>query len=112
MNQLVLVNLTTRTTDWQPPVLTFGESLTLAVRFQKDVGGNLIEPGLTFDSIQASIGLVDARSGGGTFALQFGADPSVPGTNTTAAIPHDATPAQLIAAINSISTIGTYGTAT
>src|SRR6267154_6695470 len=99
MNQLVLINLTTRSTDWTPPVLTFGESLTLALRFQKNVDGALVEPVLSFDSIQASIGLVDARPGGGTFALQFGSDPST-SSNTTASIPHDGTPAQLVAAIN------------
>src|SRR5579862_8357310 len=112
MNQLVTVNLTTRSTDWQPPVLTFGESLTLALRFNKDVDGNLAEPVLTFDSIQASIGLVDARPGGGTFALQFGSDPST-GTNTTDAIPHDCSPAALVAAINAKSwVVSTYGAAT
>ena len=112
MNQLVVVNLTTRSTDWQPPALTFGESLTLALRFTKDVGGNLIEPNLTIDSIQASVGLVDARPGGGTFALQFGSDPST-SDNTTDAIAHDCSPAALIAAINAKSWVtSTYGTAT
>ena len=34
----------TQVWHWQPPVLTFGESLTLALRFTKDVSGNLVEP--------------------------------------------------------------------
>src|SRR5947208_2609509 len=77
MKQLVTVNLTTRTTDWQPPVLTFGESLTLALRFQKTVDSNAVEPLLAFDSARAAIGNVDARPGGGSFALQLPPPPSI-----------------------------------
>ncbi|MEI9894234.1 MAG: hypothetical protein WDN28_10205 [Chthoniobacter sp.] len=82
MKQLITVNLTTKSTDWQPPVLTFGESLTLGLRFQKYVDGNLVEPNLMVNSVKASIGLVDARPGGGRFALQIGADPGT-ADNTT-----------------------------
>ncbi|MDR3405601.1 MAG: hypothetical protein P4L99_24105 [Chthoniobacter sp.] len=112
MKQLITVNLTTKSTDWMPPILTFGESLTLALRFQKSVSGNLVEPNFTFNSITASFGLVDARPGGGRFALQFGADPGT-ADNTTADLPADCTPAALAAAINAkTAVVALYGTAT
>lgn len=112
MKQLLTINLTTRTTDWTPPVLTFGESLTLQLRFTKTINGTDVEPNLEISGAKASIGNVDARPGGGTFKLQFGADPST-ADNTTDVINHDATPAQVAAAINAKTTVtGTYGTAT
>jgi hypothetical protein len=112
MKQLITIDLSTKTSDWQPPVLTFGESLTLAMRFQKSVSGNFTEPNLTFHAARASIGLVDARPGGGQFALQFGADPGTP-DKTTAPVPHDCSPATLAAAINAKPAIvAAYGTAT
>jgi hypothetical protein len=112
MKQLLTVNLTTKSTDWQPPVLTFGESLTLGLRFQKSVNGNLVEPNFTFHSARASVGLVDTRPGGGQFALQFGPDPGT-AEKTTAAVPHDCTPAALAATINARPAIvAAYGAAT
>ncbi|MEI9897157.1 MAG: hypothetical protein WDN28_25665 [Chthoniobacter sp.] len=111
MKQLILVNLTTKSTDWQPPVLTFGESLTLALRFQKNVSGNLVEPNFLFDSITASAGLVDARPGGGRFALQFGSDPAT-ADNTTESVPHDCSPGALAEAINAkAAVVALYGAA-
>lgn len=108
MKQLLTINLTTRTADWTPPTFTFGESLTLAIRFQKSVNGNLVEPNLSITGAKASVGLVDARPGGGTFKLQFDADP----TRTTAELTHDCTAAQLAAAINALPAVVTaHGTA-
>lgn len=112
MKQLVTINLTTKSCDWQPPVLTFGESLTLALRFTKTINGNDVEPNLTLSSAKASIGLVDTPPGGGKFALQFGADPGTT-ANTTGELAHDCAPAQLAAAINALpSVVAAYGTAT
>ncbi|HSI10714.1 MAG TPA: hypothetical protein VK961_01660 [Chthoniobacter sp.] len=112
MKQLIHINLTTKSTDWQPPVLTFGESLTLALRFTKTINGNDVDPNLSLSSAKATIGLVDTPPGGGKFALQFGADPGTP-ANTTAELSHDCAPAQLAAAINALSSIvATYGTVT
>lgn len=110
MKQLVTINLTTKTSDWEPPLFTFGESITLAFRFLKTVNGNDVEPRLTLSSAKASIGQVDARPGGGKFALQFGA---APGIATTAELSHDCTPAQLAAAINAqAAAVAAYGAVT
>ncbi|MEI6493385.1 MAG: hypothetical protein WCO94_12610, partial [Verrucomicrobiota bacterium] len=77
MKQLVSVNLTTRTaTDWTPPELFFGETLTLALRFSKTTQGQDIDAALTVSSLKAAIGLVDARPTGGQFALKIGTSPS------------------------------------
>lgn len=108
MKQLLTINLTTRSSDWTPPTLTFGESITLQIRFTKTISGNDIEPNLTITNAKASIGNVDARPGGGKFALQFG-DSSA---NTTAEVSHDCTPAQLATVINNLAYVTTnYGAA-
>ena len=50
MSTLLTANLTTKVANlgsgaWTPPTLTFGEDLTLAVRFVKTVQGATIEIG-------------------------------------------------------------------
>lgn len=111
MKQLVSVNLTTRTaTDWTPPELTFGESLTLALRFYKNTEGTPIDANLTINSLKASIGRVDARPAGGNFKIKIGSEPSS-GANTTAALGFDIKASDLKAALNAVSAHSTYGDA-
>ncbi|EDY16674.1 hypothetical protein CfE428DRAFT_5787 [Chthoniobacter flavus Ellin428] len=111
MRQLITINLTTRNSDWVPPVLTFGESLTLQIRFTKTINGNPIEPNLSITGSKASFGNVDARPGGGKFALCF--NNGNPDTNfTTADLSHDCTATQMQSAINAKTAVtGAYGTA-
>jgi hypothetical protein len=111
MKQLVSVNLTTRTAkDWVPPVLTFGESLTLALRLYKNSAGSEIEAGLTINSLKASIGIVDARPRGGQCALKIGTDPQS-STNTTAALEFNVAASKLKERINAVDAAAAYGAA-
>ena len=111
MKQLVSLNLTTRTAkDWTPPELTFGESLTLALRFYKNTEGSEIEATLDVSSLKASIGAVDARPAGGQFAIKIGTAPSG-GTNTTAALDFNIPASNLKSALNAVAAHATYGDA-
>jgi len=111
MKQLVSVNLTTRTAkDWTPPELTFGESLTLALRFFKNSDGQEIEAPLTITSLKASIGLVDARPTGGKYAIKIGTAPAS-GSNTTNLLDATVRASDLAAKLNAVDAHSTYGTA-
>ena len=111
MKQLVSINLTTRTAkDWAPPELTFGESLTLALRFYKNTEGAEIDAELEVSSLKASIGRVDARPSGGMFSVKIGTDPDAP-TNTSALVENNVQAAKLAAALNATEACATYGTA-
>ena len=111
MKQLVSVNLTTRTAnDWNPPALTFGESLTLALRFSKNSEGNEIDANLTVDSLKASIGNIDARPAGGKFAIKIGSA-AADTTNTTAALDFNISASALRVALNAVSAHSAYGDA-
>jgi len=114
MKQIVNVDLTTRTTDWSPPTLSFGEDLTLCLYFTKDVNGNATVPNLNYTSggAKAAIGYVDARPLGGQFALHIGSD-TQSSANTTALIQYNEPATTVAAAINALSSIvTTYGAAT
>ena len=111
MKQLVNINLTTRTAkDWTPPTLTFGESLTLALRFTKNSGGQEIDAALNVSSMKASIGSVDARPAGGSFAIKIGNSPS-DSTNTTSAIGFNPSANILQDLLNAVAAHATYGAA-
>ena len=111
MKQLVSVNLTTRTAkDWLPPELTFGEDLTLALRFYKNSEGQEIDAPLTVSSLKASIGAVDARPAGGQFAIKFGSALSS-GSNTTAALECNTSASNLAARLNAVAAHVAYGEA-
>lgn len=111
MKQLVSINLTTRTAkDWIPPELTFGESLTLALRFFKNSEGAEIDANLAITSLKASIGEVDARPAGGQFAIKIGAAPAS-GDNTTVAIEHSTSASNLGEKLNALSACVPYGDA-
>lgn len=116
MKTLLTANLTTKTagdggTVWTPPVYTFGESLTLALRFLRSDDGNLITPVLDLRGVTAALGPLDARPVTGEWALQLGAGAQTV-SNTTGTVPHEATAKQLQDAINALSVVTTlYGTA-
>ena len=111
MKQLVSVNLTTRTaTDWTPPELFFGETLTLALRFSKTTQGQDIDAALTVSSLKAAIGLVDARPTGGQFAIKIGSAAS-DNTNTTAALDFNTSAANMQALLNAVAAHAAYGAA-
>jgi hypothetical protein len=117
MKTLLTANLSTKTATtggnaWEPPVFTFGEAFTLALRFVQDVDGELVEPALNITATRAMIGIVDARPASGTFALQVGPGAQTAG-NTTGLLQHDCTPQAVAGAINAKSAVvSAYGTAT
>ena len=116
MKTLLTCNLSDNTVlaggdTWQPPIMTFGETLTLALRFARTLNGDTIEPDLNVTALQASLGHIDARPLSGEWALQIG-----PGAqtlaNTTAALGYAASPKELENAINAKTAVTTaYGTA-
>lgn len=85
--------------------LTAGETLRFPLRFvREDLSGNTIEEDPDIRSLQASIGLVDARAEGGTLAYQIGSGPST-ADNTTAEMPFNHTAQVLQDAINALTEI-------
>jgi hypothetical protein len=111
MKQLVSVNLTTKTSsDWTPPALTFNEDLTLALRLYKSSEGSTVDAGMTVNSIQAAIGLIDARPLGGKYAVKIGSGALSEGANATAQLDSQASASAVAAALNALSEISTYGT--
>jgi hypothetical protein len=116
MKTLLVSNLSTKLSldgqsVWAPPVMQFGESLTIAQRYLQDVAGDQVEPALSITGVRASIGALDARPLSGTWALQVGAGAST-GANTIDAVPYDVAPASLAAKINAKSGItDAYGAA-
>lgn len=117
MKALLTCNISEKTarvgeTDWQPPVQTFGETLTLALRLQRTAAGEVIEPDYTVTALQCSLGFVDARPLGGTTALQIGSGAQT-ADNTTTAFPHNVAPKALQDLINAKTAVVTaYGAAT
>jgi len=114
MKNLLTANLTTKTaTDagsaWTPPVFTFGESLTIALRFQRSDDGTLITPALDVRGLTAAFGFLDARPASGRWTLQIGPGAST-ADNTTGILEHDCSAAALQAAINALPDVVTaYG---
>ena len=116
MKTLLTANLSTKVATeggelWEPPIFTFGESLTLALRFAQLVNGIEIEPALTITGCTAAIGYVDARPQSGEWALQIGAGPQT-ADNTTGLLQRDCSAAEVAAAINAKApVVAAYGTA-
>lgn len=110
MKQLVSVNLTTKTADWTPPEMFFGETLTLALRFSRTTEGVDAETAIEVDSFAASIGGVDQPPRGGKFALKIGPAAAGP-TNTTDLVDAAATASALRTAINDTAAAAAYGVA-
>ncbi len=116
MKTLLTCNLSTKIAlagnePWVPPIFTYGESLTLALRFQRNVDGETIEPALDVRGLTAAIGSVDERPVSGEWALQVGAGAQTAG-NTTGALQPDCSAAALATAINAKTAIvAAHGTA-
>jgi hypothetical protein len=116
MKTFLTVDLTNRTaslggSDWKPPVLAFGEALTLALRFTENIEGADVERSVAVHSLKAGVGLVDARPERGTTRLKIG-DAAQSETNTTAAFNFNAEAADLETKINALTAItGEYGPA-
>lgn len=116
MKTLLSANLSEKTvllgdSAWAPPVFSFGEDLTLALRFLQDVGGDTVEPALDLRNFQAALGVTDARPESGEFALQIGPGAQT-AANTTDALPYNCAPAALAAAINARpAVVAAYGSA-
>lgn len=116
MTTLLTANLTTKIASegkgaWTPPVFTFGEHITIALRLEKNSGGATIEEHSIVHSLKAAVGNVDARPTGGTWRLKLG-PAAQSSANTTTALQDDA-PASVIAeAINALTAItAAYGPA-
>ncbi len=109
MKQTVTVNLTTRTAnDWTPPQLTFGESLTLALRLNKNFEGEEVEANINVTSVRASVGRKDARPEGGKCSLKIGAGAST-SLNTTDPFEFNSLATSLRDLINAVDSAGAYG---
>ncbi|MGA3169479.1 MAG: hypothetical protein ABSE62_00545 [Chthoniobacteraceae bacterium] len=108
-SQLVNVDLTGKTSDWTPPPITFGEDLTLVLRFTIDNNGSAISPNMTITGMKASVGNVDARPLGGGTCLVIGNGPAS-SANTTAPILFNDLPSTVAAKINALSgVVAAYG---
>lgn len=97
------------------PTHTFGEDATLGLRLSQRTNGKSVEVSRVVQGLTASIGHVDARPEGGSFAIKVGlvGDASVVGTNVTTALPHSASAKQVADALNALALVGTtYGAAT
>ena len=114
MNVLLTCNLSDKTVldgtaPWTPPVFTFGESLTIGLRLVENALGSTIPSLKTVNGLSAAIGFVDAPPNSGTWALKVGAGPQS-GSNTTAPVQYNCTPAALALALNALSAeVGIYG---
>jgi len=109
-SQLVNVDLTGKTSDWTPPAITFGEDLTLVLRFTIQNNGSAISPNMTITGMKASVGNVDARPLGGGTCLVIGSAPAS-SANTTAPILFNDLPSVVAAKINALTgVVATYGT--
>jgi len=114
ISHLLTYDLTAKTLldgtgTWQPPTLTFGEDLTLALTFQETSNGSTVSATPTITALQAAVGFVDEPPTGGQFALQIGTGTST-SANTTATLPLNVGPVSLQMAINALTAVtGAYG---
>ena len=109
MRQLLFTDLTRRVLSTSAsgdtfsfPTLTAGDSLAISLRFIQRIGSSTpreVYPKIR--AVRASIGFIDQRPVSGSFALKVG-DAQIGPTNTTALLPHNATAAQIKAAISQI----------
>jgi hypothetical protein len=117
MKTLLTVNASQKTVSsagsaWTPPVYTWGEKQTLALRLLEERDGELVEPFYQVEGLVCGIGPVDARAVSGKWALQIGTGAQT-SSNTTEALPYDCTAAQLEGAINVKTAVtALYGPAT
>lgn len=108
MKTFLQVNLAARTAElpgggaWQPPVMTFGESLTIALRTVRDTAGQTVEFPEDIRSLKAAVGPVDARPEAGTFRIKVGSGAQT-GANTTGELSFRASAAQVEAALNALA---------
>jgi len=116
MKALLYYDLTTKaltdgSSTWQPPTLTFGESLTIGLRFQETLSGAQSTAYPTIQYIKVGSGSVDARPVDGDWQLKIGSAPQS-AANTTAAQPFNVGAQALQAAINALpGVVEQYGTA-
>src|SRR5882762_8102366 len=104
MNSLLRYNITKKqltdgTAVWTPPILTYGESITLGLRFYQESDGATVAASPNVTGLKAALGNVDARPLGGTFAVQIGAGA---GLGTTGALPWNTGAVSLQMAINAL----------
>ena len=112
MRQLLFADLTRRVLSTSTagdtftfPSLTAGDTLALSFRFLQRIGSST--PTETYPKIRAvraSIGFLDQRPARGSFALKVGSG-STSSLNTSAILPHNATAAQVKAALAPLATI-------
>lgn len=94
------------------PVLTYGEDVTLGLRFFVRANGEASEVSKKVRELRASIGKVDARPELGKFRIHVGDGAPEENVNLTAEIPHNATAKAVEDALNVLTVVGTtYGAA-
>ena len=117
MKALTYYNVTTKawttgTGPWTPGTLTFGEEMTLGLRFQEDIDGVTSEISADVRYLKAAIGNVDLRPLAETFRLKVGDAPRSE-ANTTSALPWNAGAQEIARALNALTTTAAqYGQAT
>lgn len=96
--------ISTASGSWNPPVLTFGETMRVAVLFQQDIDGVTTEVSEAVQYLKAAIGNLDARPTSGAWQLKIGND-AESAANTTPAVPWNVGTLALQNAINALPAI-------
>lgn len=88
------------------PKIPAGADLTVGLRFAENLAGTVTEIPRELESIKVSLGRADARPTSGSYKLHLGDAAPSAGVNLTAAIPHDATAAQIQTALDALTGFG------
>ena len=88
------------------PKIPAGADLTVGLRFAENLAGTVTEIPRELESIKVSLGRADARPTSGSYKLHLGDAAPSAGVNVTAAIPHDATAAQIQTALDALTGFG------
>lgn len=88
------------------PKIPAGADLTIGLRFAENLAGTVTEVRKTLTALKVSLGRADARPTSGSYKLHLGTDPAGAGVNLTAAIPWNASEAQIQAALEALTGFG------
>jgi hypothetical protein len=88
------------------PKIPAGADLTVGLRFAENLAGTVTEIPRELESIKVSLGRADARPTSGSYKLHLGDEAAVAGVNLTAAIAHNATAAEIQAALDALTGFG------
>lgn len=89
------------------PVLAQKSTLTIGLRFSEQIGTRHVDVYPDIQEIRATIGVTDTAPGYGQYSLKVGGGSPVVGTNVTTMLDFDGTAAELAAALNVLTVVGT-----